>query len=259
MAMDPRRNDRVTPTELDRLVIVDVGAAGGLLDHWSAWGDLIRPVGFEPNTHAAAELRRIYEKYPGALVFDHGLFSEDATRTLFSTKVNGCSSVLRPNRSLLSRYAIAPAFDVIAETPVMCRRYDTLFAAGEVPQPDVVKIDVQGGELDVLHGFGGLLTGCIGIELEAHAYPIYERQGLFGDIVSYLDRFEFALRRVDKHETFDGEAVEFDLYFTKRPSRLPEPAERSLRKLEVINQAWQLITTDNGARMAAIANREFPA
>lgn len=40
----------------------------------------------------------------------------------------------------------APAYDV------QCRSLDSLFAAGEVEPPDVIKIDVEGVEVDVLRG-----------------------------------------------------------------------------------------------------------
>jgi FkbM family methyltransferase len=245
-------------TAAERICLVDVGAAGGLQPIWRALGDRIRPVAFEPNPQAAAELRTMLASHQGALVIERGLFSEDGQRTLYKTKVDGCSSVFPPNKARLKQYDIAPAFDVVWERTITCSRYDTLCAAGQTPPPDVIKIDVQGAELDVLLGFGGLLTGCLGIELETHMYPIYEGQGVFGDIVAYLDRFGFGLRRMDPHFTFDAEAVEFDVFFTKRLDRLPAPAERALRKLAVIDQVWKLGRSEDGARMAAVANREYP-
>ena len=237
----------------EQICLIDVGAAGGLQSAWRARRGLIRPVAFEPNPKEAASIRAVFTSFSGGLVIVRGLFSEDAAKTLYLTRVPGCSSVFRPNKALLSRYAIAPAFEVLGEIRINCSRYDTLFHAGEVPAPDVIKLDVQGAELNVLHGFGAQLTPCLGIEVETHTYPIYHGQALLADIISYLDLYGFSLRRIVPQMNFDGDAVEFDAYFTKRLDQLPGPRERALRKLDVIDEVWNLTRPDHGARLAANA------
>ncbi|MDE2199070.1 MAG: FkbM family methyltransferase [Rhodospirillales bacterium] len=239
--------------EEDRICVVDVGAAGGLQGGWRARRNMIRPIAFEPNPTDAAAIRAELESINGGMVIEQGLFSQDGERTLHITRLAGCSSVLRPNAALLARYAIAPAFDVVEERPIRCVRYDTLHRSGDVPQPDVIKIDVQGAELDVLHGFGGLLASCLAIELETHLYPIYQGQALLGDIVAYLDRFGFSLRKLEPQMSFDADAVEYNAYFTKRPDQLPHPAGRARTKLATVERVWQVTTSPAGGQLAAMA------
>ena len=47
---------------------------------------------------------------------------------------------------------------------------------------DIMKLDVQGAELEVLKGARGLLGGVRLIELEVAFNPIYKDQPLFGEI-----------------------------------------------------------------------------
>jgi hypothetical protein len=160
--------------------------------------------------------------------------------TLNIAKSLGCTSLLHPNALLLSDYSIAPAFAIQRQVTVECVRYDALFMEGKVPQPDVIKIDVQGFEYEVLNGFGGLLNGCLGVQLEAHLYPIYANQKLLGDLVSYLAEFGLVLRHLVPVEHFDGDVVEVDAWFTSGPAKTQRLSVVQQRKLELVLRAWNL-------------------
>ena len=59
--------------------------------------------------------------------------------------------------------------------------------------PDVVKIDIQGGELEALKGFGSLLDKVVCVELEVSLMSIYEGQPLFGEIFDFMTDKGFGL------------------------------------------------------------------
>ncbi len=78
---------------------------------------------------------------------------------------------------------------------VSCTRADTLIDAGGVKRPDVVKIDVEGWELEALRGFGGLLAkvDAPDILVENEPYHLRER-GLPTDAIpAYLLAQGYAL------------------------------------------------------------------
>jgi Methyltransferase FkbM domain len=136
-------------------------------------------------------------------------------------------------KSFLQHYNISPYFEVTGRELITCSRYDELFARGEVPAPDVIKIDVQGFEHQVLSGFGHLLDSCVSIELETHFYQLYRDQRLFGDIISLLADFDFVLRKVSPVPNFDGDIVEADVQFTKRRSEIKTYDDVKRRKFDL--------------------------
>jgi hypothetical protein len=76
------------------------------------------------------------------------------------------------------------------------RRLDTLMAEGVIPQPDFIKIDAQGFELNILKGCGDKLRNLIGIRLEAQLRPLYKEQPTFFDIYSFMNNAGLILRDI---------------------------------------------------------------
>jgi FkbM family methyltransferase len=224
------------------LVLVDVGGLGGIPAEWEAVHDRVLPVVFEPNPAEAAPLRGGITRYGNGrgMVIQKGLAAVMGPRTLRITKSISCSTTLIPNTEFLATYSIAPAFNVTATEIVECSRYDVLYRDGEVPRPDVIKVDVQGLEYDVLLGFGELLGGCLGISLESQLYPLYQGQKLFGDIVDLLSRFGLVLRRITPSHHFDGDIVEIDALFTVDRSRESKLDATQREKLKLIHDVWSL-------------------
>ena len=225
---------------VEKLVVVDVGARGGADGKWLVYNDQIEIVLIEPHPIEAQRLRD-----QGYTVIDKALSNVRGKSVLNITRLVGCSSLLEPNHEVLSRFQVAPAFEVTSTVEIDTERYDALYSEGGAPKPDIIKIDVQGFEYEVLEGFGELLHDCSAIELEAHFYEIYRGQKLLGDLVNFLDGFGFALRKLAEQPNFDGERLEFNAFFTKRPS-VPSSDKY---KLAFIEKIWQLNIADGGRRL----------
>jgi len=225
-----------------QICVVDVGGAGGLQPHWRPYADRIIPILFEPNPVEADKIRReLRSTYDQSGVIETGLSHVTGPRQLNITQHWGCSSLRTPDESLLARYRIGHAFTVLKQEAISCTRYDALFAAGQVPQPDCIKIDVQGFEYEVLLGFSGLLEECLGIEVEAHLYPIYREQKLFHDLVALLSDFGFVVRRIMPVGSFDGDVVELDAWFTKDISHWRRYSASQREKFSILCKVWDLI------------------
>ena len=224
----------------DRIVLVDVGASGGLQPSWTQHADRILPVLFEPNPVEAEALRRTLGDIPGAQVIERGLSSAPGTYILYIGRHYGCTSLLPADPEVLRGYQIAPLYDEVGQASVTCHRYDALHEAGEVPVPEVIKLDVEGYEYEVLLGFGSLLENCLGIEVETWLYPVYQGTRLLGDVVAYLRGFDLMLRRFEPLDAFDHDLFVGNAFFTMSRQRVAQLDPVRRRKFDLMSGVWNL-------------------
>ena len=224
----------------DRIVLVDVGASGGLQPCWAQHADRILPVLFEPNPVEAEALRRVLSNIPDAQVIERGLSSALGTYTLHIGRYFGCTSLLPADPEVLRGYQIAPLYDEVGQASVTCHRYDALHEAGEVPVPEVIKLDVEGFEYEVLQGFGQLLENCFGIEVETWLYPVYQGTKLLGDVVAYLRGFDLMLRRFEPLDAFDHDLFVGNAFFTMSKQRVARLDLVQRRKFDLMSDVWNL-------------------
>jgi FkbM family methyltransferase len=230
------------------LTLVDVGAAGGLQDALKLYESYLDVVFIEPQKDAAEELRGTAHNFRSLKVIESALSSSDGPHRLHITKFAQCSSLLSPDEKVLSAYSVAPCFDVVSTIEVNCSRYETLWKLGNAPKVDLIKADVQGAEYDVLIGFGSLLQECLGVEIEAHLYPIYKQQKTLSDVVSMLEQHGLYLRRIQPQMTFDGDVVEVNAFFTRR--KTGDLSVPQMEKLDLIEQMWGLQVSPAGNHIA---------
>lgn len=82
----------------------------------------------------------------------------------------------------------------------------------------LLKVDVQGLELEVIRGAGDFLSRVVAIELELSLLPLYERQPDWRAVVDELEKLGFTLFAIDPgYSDFDsGRLVEMDGLFVRR-------------------------------------------
>jgi FkbM family methyltransferase len=80
--------------------------------------------------------------------------------------------------------------------PVQGRRGDSLVAAG-VPAPNVLKLDVEGAELEVLRGLGDVLDGVRTIVTELHADDARHYGTTPDEVEAFLLAHGFGVSRLD--------------------------------------------------------------
>lgn len=221
---------------VDMLSLVDVGAAGGLQPIWTPHMEMLDITLIEPADRHASFLKQF--KYPRARLIQAALFDRRTRRDLNIARLPGCSSLLEPDFDVIAGYSAKPCFETIERESVKCTRFDFGFDMEPLPVPEFIKIDTQGVEFEVLTGFGDTLHHCLALELEAHFYPLYKNQRLLGELVTFLATFGIYLRRLNPIDHFDGEIVEADVLFTRRPD--PSLSDRQRRKLDFIERLYGL-------------------
>jgi len=97
-----------------------------------------------------------------------------------------------------------------------CRALHALVGVADCKQPVFLKIDVQGGELDVLKGCGDALSAIDWVYVEASHVTLYSGQPLAGDIVRFLTERGFTLRGIfNRAETKAFGATQADFLFSR--------------------------------------------
>jgi hypothetical protein len=96
------------------------------------------------------------------------------------TRASGMTSLLKPDRHQLEQFnGFSEWGTVTDEIPIPTRRLDDIDTLDPF---DLLKIDVQGGELMVFHGGRGHLASAVAVHTEISFVPLYEDQPTFADI-----------------------------------------------------------------------------
>lgn len=176
----------------DPIVLIDAGASGGIPRAWRRMGAGVSVLGFEPDKRAFEKLDRSAdsEKFINA-----GAYKSDGVVKLKLTKKQECSSIYEPNDGLLAEFPDAERYGVIGSTDMAVKRItERLLSEEGMRDPDFLKLDTQGADLDVLAGAEDLLSKSIfGVDVEVEFAPIYRGQPLFAEVDIFLRSRGFQL------------------------------------------------------------------
>ncbi len=192
--MSNRKQPLATLLDLEIQVdVVDIGA--NPIDGTPPYKPLLdtglaRVVGFEPNPHALAALNA--RKGPNETYLPYVVF-DGAKQTFRVCHAPGMSSLLEPNRKLLGYFHGFLDWARVEE----CHEVETvrLDDIEEVESLDYLKIDIQGGELEVFRNGVERLADCLVIHTEVEFLPMYEGQPLFSEVEMFLRSQGFVFHR----------------------------------------------------------------
>ncbi len=166
---------------IDRLThIVDIGANPidgdppykSMLD-----AGLCRITGFEPQQEAMQQLLAAKGELETYLPYAVG---DGQRHTLNICRASGMTSLLEPDERTLSLFEVLkPLAEVIARTEVDTVRLDDI---EELLPFDVLKIDIQGTELDVFRNGKDRLKGAVAVHVEVSFVTLYRNQPGFGEV-----------------------------------------------------------------------------
>ena len=169
------------------LVLVDVGARGGLRDNWAAARRNLQVLGFEPDQREFDQLAAKNGMQETTAYFGVALHNRPGPIRLNVARDRGLSSIFVPNRAFIDAFPDATRFDTIDVQQVEADTLDNLLRARAIHDVDFLKVDTQGSELFVLEGAASALASTVtGVEVEVEFTPIYQGQPLFADVDAFL-------------------------------------------------------------------------
>lgn len=204
--------------------------------------DVAAVTGVEPQ---AADRDRLVQHFQGARLrcLPHVL-GDGRMATLHVTRHPGCTSLFAPDPQVVDLFqSIAAAdpggnFHVVAAHRVRTVRLDDI---SPPVAPDLVKLDIQGSELEVLRHGRGTLSCATVVETEVLFVPLYRGQPLAGDVMTFLAGEGFWLHRLlDVHgrcyrpltagspTTPVSQPLWCDMVFVRDPSRLERWSDADL-------------------------------
>jgi FkbM family methyltransferase len=194
--------------------IIDVGANRG---QFALIARKVFPhakiISFEPLEEPAQIFKRVFGSDPNVTLYTCAIGREKTTATIHVTKDDDSSSLLpvTPLQSGMFPGAVEKETRQVTVLPLSQALGDTV-----IPDASLLKIDVQGFELEVLQGCEDILRKFSHVYVECSFIELYAGQALAHEVISYLGPFGFALSGVynlsyDKN----GLAIQADCLFTQ--------------------------------------------
>lgn len=145
-------------------------------------------IAFEPVPEVAKSIK--FKDNNLVKIFTKALGNKDEKITFLVNKNSFTSSFLEPG--LIKRYNPGLG-DLVKKIQVDCMKIDSLVEKKIIPQPDIIKLDLQGYELEAIRGAKNTLPNVKIIYSEIEFVKYYKNQALFHDISTFLEKNNFSL------------------------------------------------------------------
>lgn len=170
---------------------------------------------FEPLEDCWDTYASIFGNDPNVRLFRYGIGPADTEAAINVTNANDSSSILAPAATQVEVFGTK----VNSIKEIQLRRLASVFRTGQIVSPALLKIDVQGFELDVLRGCEDLLPYFETVYVEASYLELYEGQALASEVIDFLGQRGFKLRGVfNQHAAPSRGPLQADFMFKRAPA-----------------------------------------
>ena len=223
----------IGPQESPHLVL-DVGAHHGWFFHcWLDWCPQAQVVAFEPTAESFQRASELYSADPRVCLFQLGIGAQTGELSfniLADSQVS--NSFLPPRQTAWD--AIEYATGAISQRRVPVTTLDDFCAEQKIAGAYLLKIDVQGYELEVLKGASGILPRIDHVFVEAGIHRLYEGAPSFAEVCLFMESQGFHLMHLRAWHRGNRVLVETDLLFRRNDLAPPINPERDRHYLELL-------------------------
>ena len=168
-------------------------------------------VAFEPLLEPFDKFNQIFKNDSQVSVFNCAIGLENKDTIIHESKRDDSSSLL-PITNNQSK--IFPGTEEVGTTDIKMKRIDTFIKDIDLQRPALMKIDVQGFELEVLKSCKEYLSLFDYIYIECSFIELYKGQALTDEIIKFLDNYSFGFYSIyNIHYNKNGSMVQADFLF----------------------------------------------
>jgi len=193
-------------------IIYDIGAYIGT---WTVLAKAIFPDSevhaFEPLDQIRDDFFRTTQGLSNIHYHQIGIGAATGEMTMKVASFLDSSSFLAMTQAQIREFKVHPA----GTTTVRVERLDEYVTKKSLPQPDLLKLDVQGYELETLRGAEESLASASAVISEVSFIELYKGQCLFGDLVAFLASRGFHVRALGAKSRLGVRLVQTDVLFEK--------------------------------------------
>jgi FkbM family methyltransferase len=191
--------------------VIDVGVAEGTEALYRTFTEA-RHILVEPLAEFASHLERIQRRFAHV----------ECVAAAAGSKPGRVTLNIGPHLQLSSRHQVlAPQFSATDSRAVDVVTLDDIWSSRNAEAPALLKIDVEGDELEVLRGAPQVLTHCEYLVLEVPIRETFRGAPRVEEVVDYLARCDFALNDfLDPAYDSNGNLQMVDLAFVPRRGQI---------------------------------------
>lgn len=197
----------------DEPIIFDIGANIGT---WTLLVKAILPnskiYAFEPLEKHIQQLRKNTAHMDELYIQQYCVGNEDKIATLNVASFSDSSSLLSATSLEYETYQITKETEVQVEV----KKLSDMINSQALPIPNIIKLDIQGFELEALKGLEEYLSKVKYIICEVSFKEYYKDQPLFNDILSYLAKFNIHLFAFGNNTPIGIELNQIDVLFKNK-------------------------------------------
>ena len=172
-----------------------------------------RVISFEPLPAAAATFRAVFANDDRVTLYEVAIGPASGNATLHVSRMDDSSSLLPITATQASLF---PGTEEAATAVVRVARLREFVSEADIQTPALLKLDVQGFELEALRGCEDLLDRFACVYAECSFMELYAGQALADEVIAWLRERGFELRGVHNME-YDrgGRSIQADFLFAR--------------------------------------------
>lgn len=193
--------------------VVDIGANRGQFALAARAITNARVISFEPLPSVAAIFRRLFANDSAVRLHVAAIGDKSENKLIHLSARDDSSSLLEIGEAQSANF---PGTHEVGTLEVTVAPLDAFVSEDEIVRPAMLKLDVQGFEMQALAGCESLIENFDFVYCECSFVELYKEQKLAKDVILYLGKLGFGLSGI-YNAAYDraGNCIQADLLFTQ--------------------------------------------